>query len=105
VPADAQADLAVDFEAARRRKEAEGRWAQRVCVREDNAAVVDARGVGRGRGGPAQGEVPFEEVCVEGGGVEVGGGVCLEFGGFFDCGNWLVVVTGMGKVAGTDGCV
>jgi hypothetical protein len=58
----AQADFAVDFEAARGRDEAEGWWAERICGRQDDAAVVDAAGVGGGRGGTSYCEVPFEEV-------------------------------------------
>ena len=85
VAGDAEADLAVDFEAAGWREEAEGGWAERVGGREDDAAVVDAVGVGRGGGRAAEREVPFEEVGVEGGGVMVGGRVGGEFGGFFDC--------------------
>ena len=50
---------------------------------EDDAAVVGASGVGGG-GGAAEGEVPFEEVGVEGCGVEGGVRVGREFGGFFE---------------------
>ena len=77
----AQADLAVDFEAAGGGEEAERGRAERVGGREDDAAVVGARGVGGG-GGAAQGEVPFEEVVVERGGVEGGVRVGLELAGF-----------------------
>ena len=80
---DAQADLVVDFEAAGGREEAEGRRPERVCRREDDAAVVDARGIGRGRRRAAQREVPFEEVLFERLGVVVGRGVLGELGGFF----------------------
>ena len=45
--------------------------------------MVGARAVGGG-GGPAEGEVPFEEVGVEGGGMEGGVGVGGEFAGFFE---------------------
>lgn len=44
--------------------------------------MVDPLGVGRG-GGAEEGEVPFEEVGVEGGGVEGGVWVREEFGSFF----------------------
>lgn len=81
----AEADLAVDFEAARGREKAEGRRAQRVRRREDDAAVVDAGFVGRGGGRAAQREVPFEEVVFEGLGVVVGGGIIGELGGFSYC--------------------
>ncbi len=45
--------------------------------------MVGACAVGGG-GGTAQGEVPFEEVGVEGGGVEGGVWVGGELGGFFE---------------------
>lgn len=44
--------------------------------------MVDAGGEGRRRGGTHEGEMPFEEVGGQGGGVEVGGGLAAEFGGF-----------------------
>jgi hypothetical protein len=47
--------------------------------------MVDALRVGRRGGRTAQCEVPFEEVAVERGGVEVGRRVCGELGGFFYC--------------------
>lgn len=86
VAADAEADLAVDLEAARGGEEAEGRRAQRVLRREDDAAVVDAARVGGGGGRPREGEVPVEEVRV-GDGVRAevrggrGGGGGGELGG------------------------
>jgi hypothetical protein len=45
--------------------------------------VVNACGVRTRCGGTAEGEVPFEEVCVQRGGVEVWRGVGGKFGGFF----------------------
>jgi len=84
VARDAEADLAVDLEAAGGRQEAEGWRAQRVGGGQDDAPVVDAAGVGGGRGRAAEREVPFEEVGVERVGGVVGGGVGGEFGGFFD---------------------
>lgn len=79
VPADAQADLAVHLEAAAGREEAERGGPQRVRGRQRDAPVVDAGCVGGG-GRAAEGEVPVEDVRVGGGrGVEVGGGVGLEF--------------------------
>ena len=48
--------------------------------------MVEAPGVGGGGGRAPDREVPFEEVGFEGFGVEVGGGVGGEFGGFFNCG-------------------
>lgn len=81
VAGDTQTDLAVGFEATRRGREAERGRAQGVAGREHDAAVVDARGVG-GVWGPAQGEVPFEEVGFEGGGDVVWGGGLGEFGCF-----------------------
>lgn len=59
----AQADFSIDFEAAGRGEEAEGRRAERILGREDDAAVIDAAGIRRRRGGASQGEVPFKEVC------------------------------------------
>lgn len=81
--ADRQADLAVDLEAAAGGQEAEGRRAQRVRGREDDAAVVDAVRVGRRRG-PLEREVPFEEVGFQGGGVEGWVRVGLKLAGFFE---------------------
>lgn len=75
VPADTQADLAIDFEAAGGGEEAEVGGFQRVRGGEDDATVVDAICVGGGRGGTAESEVPFEEVVFLWGGVEVAGGV------------------------------
>lgn len=88
VARDGQAYLAVDLEAARWRDEAERRRAEGVLRGQDDAAVVEAAGVGGGCGWTAEGEVPFEEVVFEGFGVVVGGGVGGEFGGFFDCVEW-----------------
>lgn len=51
--------------------------------------MVDPVGEGGG-GGAAQGEVPFVDVGVEGGGVVVWGGGGGEFGGFFHWGRLLV---------------
>lgn len=84
VARDAEADLAVGFEAARRRREAEGRRAQRVRGRQHDAPVVDAVGEGGVRG-PAKGEVPFEEVGFEGRRCVIGTWGCGELGGFFYC--------------------
>lgn len=64
VAGDGEADLAVDFEAARGGEEAERRRAERVLRREGDAAVVDACCIGSG-GGAAEREVPFEEVGVQ----------------------------------------
>lgn len=102
VAADGEADLAVCFEAPRGREEAEGGRAEGVFWWEDDAAMVDAVGVGaagargaggggigdgggvricRGRGGgigawgAPEGEVPFEEVVFERDGGVVGRGV------------------------------
>ena len=105
VPGYAQADLAVDFEAAARGQEAEARRAVRVGGWQDDAAVVDAVGVG-GRGRAGDGEVPFEEVGVEGGGVQGGVRVGGEFAGFledaFDGGRF--VEAGGAGGAGGGGC-
>ena len=84
VPTDTEADLAIDLEAAGGGQEAEVWGFERVGGGEDNAAVVDAVCVGGRRGGTAQGKVPFEEVVFLRRGVQVTGGVGLEFGGFFD---------------------
>lgn len=65
VPADGQANLPVDLEAAAGREEAEGRRFERVGGREHDAAVVEAVFVGAGRWRAADGEVPFEEVAFE----------------------------------------
>ena len=73
VAADAETDLAVHLKAAAWGEEAEGGRAKGVGGREDDAAMVDPRGV-YGCGRPAEGEVPGEEVCFCGDGVEVGGG-------------------------------
>ena len=83
VPGYAKADLAIDFEAAGGGEEAEGGGAERVGGGEDDAAVVGAGAVGGG-GGAEEGEVPFEEVGVEGGGVEGRVWVGGEFAGFFE---------------------
>jgi hypothetical protein len=45
--------------------------------------MVNACGVRTRCGGTAEGEVPFEEICVQRGGVEVWRGVGGKFGGFF----------------------
>lgn len=83
MPADGQADLAVDLEAACGGEEAEGGGTQGVAGGEGDAPVVDPVGERGGRGGAAKREVPFEEVGVaEGARVDVGGGVRGEFGGF-----------------------
>jgi len=71
--ADAQTYLAIHLEAAAWGEEAEGRRAQRVRRGKHDAPVVDAGAVGGG-GGPAEGEVPGEEVGFSGEGVDVGGG-------------------------------
>lgn len=71
--ADAETDLAVHLEAATGGEEAEGRRAEGISGREDNAAMVDPLGV-YGGGWPAEGEVPGEEVCFCRESVEVGGG-------------------------------
>ena len=79
-----QTDFPVDFEPARRSEEAEAGWFERVGGREDDPAVVDAVFEG-GRGGrTAEGEVPFEEVGLEGRGGVVEGGLLGEFTGFFE---------------------
>lgn len=83
VSRDGEADLPVDFEPARRREEPEGRRTQRVSRGEDDAAVVDARGEG-GVWRTAQGEVPFEQVGLQGDRVEVEGRGGGEFLGFSD---------------------
>lgn len=58
----AQADLAVDFEAAGGREEAEVWWSERVLRRQYYAPMVDATGVcGRGFGA-FNCEVPLEDV-------------------------------------------
>lgn len=76
--------------------------------------MVEAGRVGGWWRGAAEREVPFEEVGVEGGGVVVGGGVCGEFGGFFDCvgkkgggvSEWVGREGGeWGEGRGTYGCV
>jgi hypothetical protein len=48
--------------------------------------MVDAARVRARRWRPADCEMPFEEVCVQGRRVVVGRGIVGEFGGFFDCG-------------------
>lgn len=73
VAANAKTDLAVHLEAAAGGEETEGGWAERVGRRQDDAAMVDSRGV-NGGGWSAKCEVPGEEVCFCGEGVEVGGG-------------------------------
>lgn len=75
VAADAEAYFAVGFEAPGGGEEAEGGGAEGVGGREDYAPVVDAAAVGGGRGARER-EVPFEEVGVEGRGVQgwIGGG-------------------------------
>lgn len=84
VARDTETDLAVDLEAAGGGEEAEGGRTQWVGWWKDDAAVVDAAGVGGGRGRAGQGEVPVVEVGVgDGVGGEVWGGVGGEFGGFF----------------------
>lgn len=72
-PRDTEADLPVAFEARGGSQEAEGGRAERVLRGERDASVVDTCTVG-GVGGAAEGEVPFEEVVFEWGGVVVGGG-------------------------------
>lgn len=67
---DAEADLAVGFEATARGCEAEGWRTEGVGWREDDAAVVEAVGEGGVRWS-AEGEVPFEEVGFEGRGCVV----------------------------------
>lgn len=85
VAGDAQTDLAVDFEAARRRQEAEGRRPQRVGRRQHDAAVVDSRGVGGRRRWAGEREVPVVEVGVGDRGCgKVWRGRGGEFGGFFE---------------------
>lgn len=59
-----EADFAVNFEATRRGEEAEGWRTERVLWREGDATMVDTRCV-RSGGGPAEREVPFEEVGVQ----------------------------------------
>lgn len=77
VSRDTQADLAVDFEAARRCEEPEGRRAEGVGWWKEDAAVVDAVGVRGWWWGAGEGEVPVVEVGVgDWGGGEVGGWVC-----------------------------
>jgi hypothetical protein len=62
VSRDAEADLAVDFEAAGGGEEAEGWRAERVCGWEDDTAVVDAAGVRGWWGWAGNCEVPVVEV-------------------------------------------
>ena len=83
VPADAQADLAVGLEAPVGRGEAEAGRAQRVGRREDDAPVVDAAVVGAA-GGSLEGEVPLEEVRLEGLGRVVCGWGAGDLGCFSD---------------------
>jgi hypothetical protein len=61
VSADAETDLAVSLEASRRGREAEARRAQRIGLRQNDPAVIQALGIGA-VGRSAQREVPFEEV-------------------------------------------
>lgn len=84
VAADAETDLAVHLEAATGGEEAEGWRAEGVGRRKDDSAMVYPRGV-YGRGRSAECEVPGEEVCFCGKGVEVRGGSRGEFCGFADC--------------------
>lgn len=83
VPADGQADLPVDLEAATGGQEAEGRRAQGVRGREDDAAVVDAMCIGGGRGALER-EVPFKKVGFQGGGMQGRVRVGLKLAGFFE---------------------
>lgn len=80
VARDAEADLAVRLEAPARRREAEGRRAQRVRRRQHDAPVVDALCEGGFRR-PAQREVPLEEVGFEGRRRVVGGWRVGDLGG------------------------
>lgn len=81
--ANTQTDLTIAFEAAAGCEEAEAWWAEGVSRRQGYSAVVEAIGEGRGCGGTAKGEMPFEDVVFEG----VGGIICRwvlgQFGGFF----------------------
>lgn len=61
----AEADFAVDLEAACRGEEAKGWRTQGILRRQDNAAVVDAAGVGRGLWRTANGEMPLEQVLFQ----------------------------------------
>lgn len=84
VAGDAETDFAVDFEAAGRRKEAEGGRSEWVCGWEGDAAVVESLGVGGWGGGSGESEVPVVEVCVAyWGGCEVWAWVFVEVGAFF----------------------
>lgn len=98
MPANTQTDLAVGLEAPGRREEPEGGRAQRISGGQDDAAVVEARVVGRRRGRAAQGEVPFEKVEFEGRGGVVGGGEGGELGGFLEdaLDGWVFGVEGAG---------
>lgn len=81
--ADAQAQLAVDLEAAGRGQEPE-RWRpQRVCGREHDASVVDPVRVRRA-GWALECEVPFEEIAVERAGMQGGVRGARELRGFFE---------------------
>jgi hypothetical protein len=86
VAGDAQTDLAVDFEAAGRGQEAEGWGTKRVLGRQDDAAVVEAARIARGRGRTTYCEVPFEQVGFLGLGMVVGRGRDGELRGFLYCG-------------------
>ena len=96
VPADAQTDLPVGLEATVGGHEAEGRRAQRVRGRQDDAAMVEAVGV-RGTGRPAEGEVPLEEVGFEGLGCVVWRGGVADLGGFSYCLWQRPVSLGLGR--------
>ena len=83
VSTDAQTDLAVNFESARGREEAEGWWAQRVGRRQYDAAMVCAITVGCGWR-TLESEMPFEEIGFERSGVQGWVWMAREFGCFFE---------------------
>lgn len=63
MPTDTQANLPVGLEAPVGCDEAEAGRAERIGGRQDDAPMVETAGVG-GAGGPADGEVPLEEVRI-----------------------------------------
>lgn len=78
MPTYTKTDLSIDFKTAGWCEEAKGGRAERVGRREHDAAVVDAV-FESGGGGPADREVPGEEVFFCWGSVKVGGGLGGEF--------------------------
>ena len=79
----AETDLPVDFESTGRGEESKGWRSQWVCGGENDAAMVNTSTVGRGRR-TGYGEVPLEQVRLEGSGVQGGVGVGGQLGCFLE---------------------